>query len=530
MAIEDVEAPMADAADGKAGTRATTEAPSRAPRGYETLYADAFARYLSSGTEGALHTAYELGRKAIDSGVSLLDLTVIHHQTLAQALNVTPPTQTGKIIDAAADYSLQVFSAFEMVYRGFWEAQEILQVEKHHAEQLHRLADIFVEISSAGSVSDVLETAVDKARRLLACRCCLAAVFFESHPIAATSSSDDETAALWKEWARGDNLRTLQAVAAKVPRVAALETSSQVSMVWPEPTHPSHTSSLCLIAPFMGANSVCNGFLVLMEPEEGAFSRKDEAILIQLSRIVSTTLDNVRLYERERRVAETLQRALLPKKLPDLPGIAAAARYRPGAVGVNVGGDWFDVISLADHQTGVAVGDVVGRGVRAASVMGQVRTAFRAIVLDDSAPTSVLSRLNQLIPTLESDHFSTMVYVLWDPAQRVLHMGNAGHPPPLLVQPDGRSTFLEQALHPPLGVLEDARYEAAEFRLSRGSTVLLYTDGLVEQGGLDRGFRLLERAASRRNDDLEAFCDQVLEAMLPSETVDDVALLALRFA
>jgi serine phosphatase RsbU (regulator of sigma subunit) len=230
----------------------------------------------------------------------------------------------------------------------------------------------------------------------------------------------------------------------------------------------------------------------------------------------------------DRRVAETLQRALLPQRFPDVPGVAIAARYMPGAAGVNVGGDWFDVVPVEGGVTGMAIGDVLGRGVKAASVMGQVRIAFRAYALPGDPPDAVLKRLDRLIQEFELVHFSTMTYVVLDASTGSARIARAGHPPPLLVGADGRSRYLEDALSIPLGVSPDATFEQAAFALEPGSTVVLYTDGLIEgEGAIDDGLARLRNAVDPTAD-LEALCDDVLARMLPSGSDDDVALLVVR--
>jgi serine phosphatase RsbU (regulator of sigma subunit) len=231
----------------------------------------------------------------------------------------------------------------------------------------------------------------------------------------------------------------------------------------------------------------------------------------------------------DRRVAETLQRALLPQRFPDVPGIAVAARYMPGAAGINVGGDWFDVVPVEDGSTGMAIGDVLGRGVKAASVMGQVRIAFRAYALPGDPPEVVLKRLDRLIQALELVHFSTMTYLMLNSSTGAARITRAGHPPPLLVSRDGDARYLEDGLSVPLGVSPEATFEQARFTLEPGSTLVLYTDGLIEgRRGIDDGLSRLRNSVAPLTD-LEMLCDDVLARMLPSGSADDVALLVVRF-
>lgn len=231
----------------------------------------------------------------------------------------------------------------------------------------------------------------------------------------------------------------------------------------------------------------------------------------------------------EREVAQTLQRRLLPERLPDIPGVGVAARYLPGGIGVNVGGDWYDVFLLPDGRIGVAVGDVLGRGADAASVMGQVRMAFRAYALGGEAPETVVDRMDALIQAMGLGHFSTMIYLVLDPSARLLRMVRAGHPPPLLLPPRGESRYLEAGLGVPLGVVAGAKYEPVVEGVEPGSVLILYTDGLVEtRDGIDEGLVRLQKGVGAGRGDLETLCDRILEQMVGSTAHDDVALVAIR--
>jgi serine phosphatase RsbU (regulator of sigma subunit) len=244
----------------------------------------------------------------------------------------------------------------------------------------------------------------------------------------------------------------------------------------------------------------------------------------------SVAIEKQRLYERERRIAETLQRRLLPQELPEIPSVGMAVRYFPGAAGINVGGDWFDAVRLPDGKAGIVVGDVMGRGIRAASVMGQVRTAFRAYALRGATPKSVVERLNRLIPTLDADHFSTMIYLHWDPRERLARLVRAGHPPPIIASPGRQPAFLDSEVAIPLGVLPEAGYRNVRVHLEPGTMLIFYTDGLVEQEeNLRIGLERLRRSVPRAGTDLEVVCDRVLKEMRLADATDDVALFVVRF-
>ncbi|MGH2435430.1 MAG: ATP-binding SpoIIE family protein phosphatase, partial [bacterium] len=258
-----------------------------------------------------------------------------------------------------------------------------------------------------------------------------------------------------------------------------------------------------------------------------AFSREDLEFAEALCRRAALAMDNARLYERERAVAETLQRSLLPQSLPSLPGVSTAARYLP-ATPEAVGGDWYDSFHLPGGRMGLVMGDVAGRGVRVAAVMGQLRNALRAYALEGYPPDVVIKRLTALIDPAD---MATVFYAVFDPATWDVLYANAGHPPPLVIGPDRRATFLEGGV-PPLRGLRTPTYPGTVVtRLEPGSTMLLYTDGLVEKRGvpIDEGLQKLVQVAMQGNGDLEALLDQILSDILHGEpTGDDVALLALK--
>jgi anti-sigma regulatory factor (Ser/Thr protein kinase) len=234
--------------------------------------------------------------------------------------------------------------------------------------------------------------------------------------------------------------------------------------------------------------------------------------------------------EREHRIAETLQRSLLPDRLPEIPGVLLAARYLPATSDLEVGGDWYDVVQLPNGSVALAIGDVAGHGLRAASTMGQLRMALRAYALEEGSPSQVVGRVRRLVRALVPD-IATLIYLVFDPESGTLRFANAGHPPPLLVEGNGQTSYLEGGLGPPLGATAHPRPDIdVAAHLDAGSTLLLYTDGLVERRGasiLD-GLTRLKTLAADPGEDLEALCDHLLDSMVTDEVSDDIALLALR--
>jgi anti-sigma regulatory factor (Ser/Thr protein kinase) len=234
-----------------------------------------------------------------------------------------------------------------------------------------------------------------------------------------------------------------------------------------------------------------------------------------------------RLAERERALADALQRSLVPR-LPELPGVEFAGRYLPAAA-ARLGGDWYDVFQLPDGRVGMAIGDVVGRGFHAAAIMGQLRSGLRAFALDSASPSRVLERLSRLLRQLEIGRTATLVYLTLDPHGGSLHLASAGHPPPLVDPLDGEPWFVALDGSVPLGATRHVRYDDVDLTLEPGDALLLYTDGLVERPGesLDAGLQRLAGVVGGSGEDLEHLGDLLVDEMLPEGAGDDDAALLM---
>jgi serine phosphatase RsbU (regulator of sigma subunit)/anti-sigma regulatory factor (Ser/Thr protein kinase) len=234
--------------------------------------------------------------------------------------------------------------------------------------------------------------------------------------------------------------------------------------------------------------------------------------------------------EIERQVAETLQRSLLPR-LPVVPGLRLAARYRPGSVETRIGGDWYDAIPLRGGKVGIAIGDVVGRGVKAAARMAHLQSALRAYALEALRPELVLERMNGFVLEGEQGGMVTLLYAIVDPDGHTVQVASAGHPPPMVLDPDGCPTFVEAPAGSPLGVARYAAYEESVTALDPWSALLLYTDGLVEGPELPLGQGLDGLLSSMEGGprEPEALCQAVLDSLdVRVGFSDDLALLALQ--
>lgn len=229
-----------------------------------------------------------------------------------------------------------------------------------------------------------------------------------------------------------------------------------------------------------------------------------------------------------RRTALTLQRSLLPARVPSTDELEVAVRYLAGTGDSEVGGDWYDVIPLGAGRLGIVIGDVMGRGVPAAALMGQLRTAARTCARLDLRPGEVLDVLDGLLRDLDQDSIATCVYAAFDPHTRQLVLASAGHLPPLVRSADGAVRALHVEVSAPLGLGDPSR--EATVHLAPGALLALYTDGLVEvrDSDLDAGIAELCRVVGQGPAGLEALADEVMERMTPDGRHDDVALLLAR--
>jgi len=249
----------------------------------------------------------------------------------------------------------------------------------------------------------------------------------------------------------------------------------------------------------------------------------------------SLAIARTRLYEHERRIAQELQRSLLPNVLPPVPGVTLAARYLPGGNGATVGGDWYDAIALPGGRVAVVIGDVVGRGIEAAATMGQMRSALRAILMQADDTGAMAEQLNRFALGLGDCMLTTIVLAVFEPATGILRYTNAGHPPPLILGAGGieDAVYLENVPAPPMGVMDTPSYVQRTLQLEPGSTLLLYTDGLIEKSTevLDVGLdRLRDTAAAvGAGGDLDALCEGVVSKLVGAESAqfDDVTMIAL---
>ncbi|WP_340560489.1 SpoIIE family protein phosphatase [Streptomyces sp. GSL17-111] len=334
-------------------------------------------------------------------------------------------------------------------------------------------------------------------------------------------------------------------LAASTPAVRCMALGSSLLYATTDPAGRAWRAEFrwVLAVPVRARGTVLDAALFLRAGPE-PFADDDRVLAEELVARTGVAVDNARRYTRERDAALTLQRSLLPRNLPERTAVDVAHRYLPSDARAGVGGDWFDVVPLSGTRVALAVGDVVGHGLRAAATMGRLRTTVRALARLDLAPDELLARLDDVVgqSTAEAEEDpsaasaeegswgATCLYAVYDPVSGHLTAASAGHPAPVVRTPDARVTTLELEPGPPLGV-GGLPFERTEAELPEGSVVALFTDGLVRGVGHDLGAgldALHDALAADGTEDLDAVCERVVTALPPGPATDDAALLVAR--
>ncbi|MFJ8054376.1 SpoIIE family protein phosphatase [Streptomyces luteogriseus] len=302
-----------------------------------------------------------------------------------------------------------------------------------------------------------------------------------------------------------------------------------------------------MVVPLAARGTTLGVAFFVRHRNQEAFQHDDLVLAGELAARAAVSIDNARRYTRERATAVTLQRSLLPQRLPRQAAVEVASRYLPAGPHAGVGGDWFDVIPLSGARVALVVGDVVGHGLVASATMGRLRTAVRTLADIDLPCDELLTHLDDLVARLNteeegdtegrpagsaetsSDVGATCLYAVYDPVTRRCCLAAAGHPVPAVVSPEGTVDLVGLPAAPPLG-MSGLPYEATEVVLPEGSLLALYTNGLVEtpDRDLDTGVHRLREVLARPAASLDALCDRVLADLLPQRPGDDVALLIAR--
>jgi serine phosphatase RsbU (regulator of sigma subunit) len=453
-------------------------------------YATAFTAYLTDRGERELGAAYDLGRQAVAAHLSVLDLAEAHHAAVRAALGGGSPPET--TLQAAAAFLRESLSIFESVHRGYSEVREVARIEHEHVGPLRALTDASVALNSSLTVEEILQLTADAACALIG------------------------------------GTRATVAIYAPDPRLRPLTATSPPRLSESE-LEPARLSVL------LTARGRELGMVELVDRREREFTARDETILTQLAQLASVAISNAQLYERERTIAQTLQRSLRPGGLPDVPGLSAAVRFRPAGEGVELGGDFYDVIPVG-HGHYLLVGDVAGHGAEVAAYTAQIRHTVRALAPFSTEPAQIVERVNSvLVETETGERFATLQLALLESTESGgidVELASAAHPPAVIVRADGSTECLSGGSI--VGVWRDVDIGVDRFALEPGETLLVYTDGWLEAGPVESHRtpdELAEAMAASSGEDLEDLLDRLrTDAVMRAgtELKDDLVLLAVR--
>ncbi|MGW1614641.1 SpoIIE family protein phosphatase [Streptomyces sp. NPDC002285] len=330
-----------------------------------------------------------------------------------------------------------------------------------------------------------------------------------------------------------------------------IDTAEEHNLRYPHMAHRVHVSgkkSWAFLPLIASGRSI--GACSISFSEARRLDDAERTLLMALSGLIAQALERARLHDADRDRATELQRGLLPRDLPALPAVTAAARYLPAGEAMDVGGDWYDVLPLSSGRVALVIGDVMGHGLTEAATMGRLRTAVRTLADLELAPDDLLVHLNDLVADLGEDLYATCLYAVYDPTDAVCTITTAGHPPPVLVDPSGTAHFVDLEPNSPLGVAEPP-FETTRLHVPDGSLLVLYTDGLAETAtrpmgqGMDLLKATLDEALAQVSSGdcpatdhdvpapdplLDRLCNRLTDALLssPSDTTDDAALLVAR--
>ena len=442
------------------------------------LYSAALRRHVDHADGTTLAAARELGEQALAAGLTLLDLVTVHHSQRAAVLE-----QGADAVVRADEFLREALSSHEIAEVNYRAARRDVATERERVELLGQLYDAHIAVLATVGLEARLGVVCDRAIALVG----------------------GARAAIELPGIDGGRPRSVR-----------------------RGEGPTGTPPARLPIPARPGQGVLEVW-----PAAGRYlSRADRAVLGQLALLASGAIDDSRRLERERAASLRLQRSLLPAALPRGERFRAVARYLASGRTQQVGGDWYDLIPLDDNRVAAVIGDVMGHGLGEAALMAAMRVAFHAYALEGVTAAATVERVDRLLARLAPDHLATAVLVVVELDQHRLHVVNAGHPLPLLIDPSGRPTTIGGGRSLPLGVRpDDERPEVAAEGYEPGTTLLLYTDGLtetLERAGVDASARIVEVVDGFRGS-VDELCDRVLDAMLPGgASADDVCVLALR--
>lgn len=504
--------------------------------GYPDDVVEAFGRLALDERLPAPVAARERRTVAADSPEEIAErypvLSSVHRGSLCAVPLLTQP---GIVLGALAVYRSDT-RAFFPAERELLEA--LGRVAGHALERaslhsrLHRLQATTADLARALTPQEVAATAVAQGAEALGASSAWVALLDEDRrmlELAHAVGHDDRIMERFRAFSLDADLPLAEATRTRTP--LWLEHADELFGRFPRFAEVRAQACSAALLPLTNGGSAL-GAIGLVFDAPRSFAPADRDYLLTLARLCGEALGRARRYQSEHDLALTLQQALLPSGLPRAEGIELAVRYLPTSDSAAAGGDFYDAIELTAGRVGIAVGDVVGHGPDAAAAMGQLRGALRAYALEGRSPARVLQLLSRYADGVPGARGATVAYAVIDPAAREVRYAAAGHPPPLLLSPDGSSRYLDRARGVPLDRALGHVYVDAVAAVPEGATLILYSDGAIERRGetLDAGLERLSAAAVAAADaEPETLATELVSALLDgAERTDDVALLVAR--
>jgi anti-anti-sigma factor len=471
---------------------------------------------------GTLHNLGPFAVTAAETNVSLLYLSVF-----MGLMSIIVLTISRVVADRAA--------AADELRRRIVTEQEARQAAEQAERQATRLAWVTAALAKAVTPAEVARVIVDQAVAALGARAGVLALLSDdgrgTMDVIHTVGIPADVIRRWKQFAPGQH--PVVAECMRTGRPLAIESEADLDAHFPQhrelPEPLRHGARIAV--PLVIAEGSPVGVLTVIFAASRRLSEAEIGFMQTLGQQCAQAVERARLYEREHRAAETFQRALLPAEIPHLPGVAIHTVYQPGARESNVGGDWYDVFRLPSGKLVLSIGDVAGRGLSAAVVMGELRQTIRTAALDHEDPAAVLERASQALTLAHGrEAMATAIVAVLDPLTSQLSYATAGHPAPVLAVPGGAPAAMLPAGGGPLGYLSTTRTPSWNVWLPPGALLVLYTDGLIEQNrdvleGQDAVIRASQAEIAERSPDA---AEAILAAVSGNRrSPDDVAIITL---
>jgi len=376
------------------------------------------------------------------------------------------------------------------------------------AQRMTFLAETTLAVNLAASATELLRVACEGAARMFEGPAVVAAEIIDGETLAAATGGGGQAVTL-RPWVDGDD-----------PPPVGITIRSDPTANWPQVDWGT-PDTVAVAVVRLRADRAPVYLAVPAGNQPPALTT-----LHQLAQAVAAAIEAQRSYDQEHRIALTLQRSLLPRRVPSIAGLELAVRYDPASADTEVGGDFYE-LTMIDGRLLVAIGDVTGHSLHAATVMAELRHAIRAYAVEGHLPGAIVERVNTLVRTLLPGELATICVIQLDPSSGAARMASAGHLPPLLVTDTG-TRYLEHRA-PLLGV-PAIRPPDLEFTLPHDATLVLYTDGLIERrdADIDDGLRALAVTAANVDDDLDHFCSRLVQELATPHIRDDIAVVAVR--